>query len=108
MGERRLYQRIYPQHHAVNYDCFIELGGRYYKTRLLDVSQGGARLLLEDEPDIDPNGKTGKVKYDHYDEQFMAGVLYSVAWARNAEVGVSFSEPLNWEFGFLCLYYENA
>jgi c-di-GMP-binding flagellar brake protein YcgR len=108
MEERRCSRRIYAQKHAYDYDCAIELGGRYYKARLVDLSQSGARLLLDDVLAIDLYGKMGVVKEDYYDQPFMEGLRCTVAWTKNDEVGLSFLKPLTLEYGALYLYYGNA
>jgi c-di-GMP-binding flagellar brake protein YcgR len=108
MEERRRYQRIYAQKHANGYDYGLELDGYYYKAKLVDVSQGGARLQLEDEPGVDLYEKSGVVKDDYYDQPYIEGVNYTVVWAKNYELGISFSTPLDLEYGTLYLYYGNA
>ena len=108
MEERRNYHRIFAQMHSANYDYCLELDGEYHKAKLLDVSQGGARLLLGHKPGTELNGKVGVVKDDYHDTPFMEGISYFVVWTLENMMGVSFSEPLPWESETLYEYCGNA
>jgi c-di-GMP-binding flagellar brake protein YcgR len=108
MGERRNEHRIDAQEHETGYNYSTELDGKCYKVRLLDVSKGGARFLFKDKPEIDLHGKVGQMKDDSENLPFMEGMSYSVAWAMENMMGVSFSNPLTWAYETLFEYCRYA
>lgn len=105
MEERRRYDRVDVNYHVNNYDCTVEIDGMYYSARLVDISSGGARLKLSDAPAYDAYGMYGKIKDDYYEQPYLQGVYYTVAWHNDYDMGISFTEPLSKKTDALYDYY---
>ena len=108
MDERRLYQRISVKKRANGSDWSIELEGRHYQARLLDVSKGGARIHIEDWPDNILYGKTGTVKEDYYGYPYIKDMEFTVSWYVENVMGITFNEPLSPATEVLLEYYGHA
>jgi hypothetical protein len=107
MQERRNYQRLDLKGYA--YDCSVQINGEEYYARLLDISQGGARLQLQGDYDPDMRyGSYGKVKEEYYKPAFLHDHYYSVVWSYGKEVGVSFSGPLLHSYEDMKNYYQQG
>jgi len=104
-NERRNYNRVTVDKHANGYDYSIEIDGYYYSAKLINISSGGAKLKLSDYPGYDAYGKKGAIKDDYYDEPYLAGKYYTVAWHNEQYIGVQFSEPLAKDYDSLYAYY---
>jgi PilZ domain len=107
MEERRQYERVAVNYHANGYDCTVEIEGKYYSARLMDISAGGARLKLSDAPAYHAYGMYGTVKDDYYGQPYLKGVNYTVAWHNDYEMGISFAQPLAREADALYSYYSS-
>lgn len=107
MEERRNYQRLDLKGYA--YDCSVQINGEEYYARLLDISQGGARLQLQGDYDSNMRyGSYGKVKEEYYKPAFLHDHYYSVVWSSGKEVGVSFSGPLLHSYEDMKSYYQQG
>jgi hypothetical protein len=105
MDNIRRYNRVRVDKHADEYDCTIQIDGNHYPAMLINISQGGAQLKLDDFPGHDIHGMSGNIIDDYYEEPYLAGKYYTVAWHNDQYLGVSFLEPLEKDFDSLYAYY---
>ena len=93
--DRRAYFRIDLASAEYDYPCRILYGEHEYKARLLDVSTGGARLLVYGGgADL---GGAGKGMYLHStvnEPGHLHNIPYHTRWYRGNEMGVEFNPPL--------------
>jgi len=108
MDERRYYNRVTVDNHANGYDCTVYIDGKNYSARLIDISQGGAKLEVHGLPGNYAYGMKGNIVDDYYEEPYLAGKYYTVAWHREEYIGVSFSEPLFRDYESLYSYYTTS
>ncbi|GFK95978.1 hypothetical protein NNJEOMEG_03852 [Fundidesulfovibrio magnetotacticus] len=105
MDERRYYNRVPVSYHANGYDCTINIEGKLYSARLMDISQGGAKLEVGDLYGGDAYKMDGAIIDDYYEQPYLAGKYYTVAWHKDEYIGISFSEPLSRSYDALYDYY---
>lgn len=104
MEERRNYQRLDLT--GYTYDCSVQINGEEYYARLLDISQGGARLQLQ--ADYDQDMRSGKFKEEAYKPSLLSDQYYSVVWNYGKDIGVSFKSPLQYSNDDMKSYYSHG
>ncbi|MBG3875675.1 PilZ domain-containing protein [Desulfovibrio oxamicus] len=96
VDDRREHFRINLATDEYDYPCRIRYGEHEYKARLLDVSTGGARLLVYGGgADL---GGPGRGMYLHAtvnEPGHLQNIPYHTRWYRGNEMGVEFEPPLN-------------
>ncbi|MBZ2171951.1 PilZ domain-containing protein [Nitratidesulfovibrio sp. SRB-5] len=96
IDDRREHFRINLAAEEYDYPCRIRYGEHEYRARLLDVSTGGARLLVYGGgADL---GGAGRGMYLHAtmnEPGHLQNIPYHTRWYRGNEMGVEFEPPLN-------------
>lgn len=103
--EKRQYARVEVEKHSEAYDCLLQIDGKNFQASLVNISTGGAQFRLDSKPSHNVAGKPGKIKYDNYDQPYLADKCYSIAWHNNDYIGVKFDEPLSKDYSSLYAYY---
>lgn len=103
--DKRQYQRVDVEKHSEQFDCLLDIEGKKYQASLVNISTGGAQFRLDAKPGQAMAGKAGIIKYDNYDEPFLANKLYTIMWHNDSYIGVKFDEVLSKDYASLYSYY---
>lgn len=94
--ERRQYSRVYLKAYGYNIDCEVICVNRHVrKASLIDVSRGGARLMLTQVDNRFGIGDTLHFSLPARGGEDLQGVESVVRWKNNRELGLEFVSPLS-------------
>lgn len=100
-NERRAYVRIHLRAYACDKTCTLLLGHKKLHACLVDISAGGARLLL-DAPLPDAKAQSLIFTLEHVAHGgLLSGLPSTVRWANGKEIGIQFETTLNVAAGTL-------
>ncbi|HCG04035.1 MAG TPA: PilZ domain-containing protein [Desulfovibrio sp.] len=96
MMERRRHARIFLKAYGLNQSCRLHMDGADRVAKIIDISPGGSRLLLDDGGSMPAHGARGVLlRGENFRLAYLVDVAYTVAWINGEEFGASFDVDLD-------------